>query len=169
MEQYTTVLEESWLDYPDPADNAVLLYMTGCCHHCEGCHSPLLQLCKPYAETYEEIANKLTTYCNRAGTAKVVLLGGDPLHPHNANLTKYLLDTLSNSLDFCIFTGYSIEKVKELQLSGAKYYKCGKFDKNQYQNPQKTDFEYILASKNQNFYDSGFTQISNDGILIFNQ
>lgn len=168
MDKYDIVLEETWLDYPSPEGNAIIVYMTGCSHHCEGCHSPDLQEVRQYSEPYNKIVNDIEEYAHRADTNKIVLLGGDPIHPANIALTRLILGRLSKRYDICIFTGYPIDIIKTLNLKGAKYYKCGVFDINQYQEPGKTDKKYTLASKNQNFYDENYVQISENGVLIFN-
>ena len=169
MDKYTVVLEETWLDYPDPESNAVIIYFCGCEHRCKGCHSPLLQQECEYAESNEEILNKIIEYTNRADTNKLVFLGGDPLYSKNLELTTYLVNELNKNYDICIFTGYDIEYVKNLKLQGIKYYKCGKFDISQQRKSMKTDEEYVLASPNQNFYDGNYKQLSTNGILKFKQ
>lgn len=168
MDKFVIRLEETFLDYPDPMSNAIIVYMTGCSHHCEGCHSPLLQIPREYSETNEEIVARLENLCKRADTNKIVLLGGDPLYSTNIELTKFILKKLAKTHDVCIFTGYSIDTVKALGVSGAKFYKCGGFDKKTERPSKKTDTEYVLASPNQNFYDSNYKLISKDGVLTFN-
>ena len=165
--EYTTVIEETFLDYPSPDGNAIILYFTGCVHHCPGCHSSALQKIVKYAETKEEIAEKLINFAKRAETNKLVFLGGDPLLDSNFEITKYLVHTLSNDYDICIFTGYDIDTVKHLNLHGVKYWKCGKFIQDQYRTPKKTDEEYVLASPNQDFYDGNYNKLSENGILKF--
>lgn len=166
--EYTIILEETYLDYPSPDGNSVIVYFTGCEHHCPGCHSPLLQKVDKYSESNKEILDKIVDYCKRADTNKLVFLGGDPLYKNNIELTKFLVDNLNKMYDICIFTGYDIEYVKNLNLQGVKYYKCGKFDQTKLRQSKKTDDEYILASPNQNFYDGNYNLLSKDGILKFN-
>ena len=167
MDKYTIVLEETWLDYPDPESNAIIVYFRGCEHHCKGCHSAILQQFCEYSESNQEILEKIIDYCKRADTNKLVFLGGDPLYSKNLELTKYLVSHLNENYDICIFTGYDIEYVKNLKLQGIKYYKCGKFDISQQRKSMKTDEEYVLASPNQNFYDGNYKQLSTNGILQF--
>lgn len=167
MKKHTISLEETWLDFPSPEGNAVAIIMTGCEHNCKGCHSLSLQIFKKYEESFEEMLMKIKNFAERANTNKLVFLGGDPLFFKNQELTKYLTSNLKG-YDICIFTGYDIEFVKKLTLENVKYYKCGKFDKNLSRLSKKTDSEYILASENQNFYDSEYNLISNKGILYFN-
>ena len=168
MSNYTIQLEETWLDYPSPEGNAIIVYFTGCSHHCLECHSPLLQEIRAYSETNEQICQKIQDFAKRADTNKLVFLGGDPLHPSNQSLNWYLCTKLGKDYDICIFTGYDINYVKQLNLTGVKYYKCGVYDKNLAQESKKTDEVYVLASSNQNFYDSNYQQLSQNGILYFN-
>ena len=161
-------LEETFLDYPDPESNAIIVYFSGCNHHCPGCHSPLLQMDVNYTETKEEMCNRIKDLAKRADTNKLVFLGGDPLFDKNIVFTKYFCNELGKTFDICIFTGYDIDYVKKLALSNVKYYKCGIFDKNLARESKKTDTIYVLASSNQDFYDSNYIKLSENGILTFN-
>lgn len=167
METYGLILEETWLDYPSPEDNAVIIYMTGCDHKCPGCHSPLLQKALPYDEDEETMLLRIKTYAHRADTNKLVFLGGDPLYKNNLELTTYLVNNLKDEFDICIFTGYDIEYVKKLNIDGVKYWKCGTYDQTKSRQSKKTDKEYVLASPNQDFYDGNYNKLSENGILTF--
>ena len=168
MTDYTMQLEETLLDYPDPEANAIIVYFIGCNHHCPGCHSPLLQKEVNYSETKEEMCQRIKDLAKRADTNKLVFLGGDPLYDKNIELTRYFCTELGKTHDICIFTGYDIDDVKALNLSGVKYYKCGKFDQKIARESKKTDTMYVLASSNQDFYDSNYKKLSENGILTFN-
>lgn len=168
MSTYTIQLEETWLDYPDPTCNAVIVYFCGCEHHCKGCHSPLLQQNYEYSETNEEILGRILDYAKRADTNKLVFLGGDPMYSKNIPLTTFLVNNLSKTHDICIFTGYDIDYVKNINLQNVKFWKCGRFDIDNQRKSRKTEEEFVLASPNQNFYDSNFNQLSTNGILKFN-
>ena len=78
-----------------------------------------------------------------------------------------LVNNLKDDFDICIFTGYDIEYVKQTGITGVKYWKCGKFDEKNLRESKKTDKEYILASPNQDFYDSNYNKLSENGILTF--
>lgn len=168
MEKYGLVLEETWLDYPSRDGNAVIVYMTGCEHCCPGCHSPILQEIRPYDEDKETMLSRIERYAHRADTNKLVFLGGDPLHVSNLELIKYFVESLKDKFDICIFTGYDIDYVKKQNIKGVKFWKCGYYDQEHSRESKKTDTEYVLASPNQNFYDENYNQLSNDGILTFN-
>lgn len=168
MEKYGLVLEETWLDYPSPDGNAVIIYMTGCEHHCPNCHSPLLQEVRPYDEDKETMLARIKNYAKRSDTNKLVFLGGDPLYKvNNLDLTTFLVNNLKDEFDICIFTGYDIKYVKQLNLKGVKYWKCGLFDQTKARQSKKTDTEYVLASPNQDFYDGEYNKLSENGILKF--
>lgn len=167
MEKYKLTLEETWLDYPSPDGNAVIIYMTGCEHHCPGCHSPLLQEIKLYSEDNETMLSQIITYAKRADTNKLIFLGGDPLHSSNIELLRYFVNNLSKDFDICVFTGYDINYVKQINIKGVKYWKCGTYDQIQARQSKKTDVEYILASPNQDFYDGKYHKLSENGILTF--
>ena len=114
-------------------------------------------------------------------TNKIILQGGDPLcEGNNINFIK-LYNHYLNGKDYfknkhintelCIYTGSSISSVIENGIY-VNYIKCGKFDKNLYQEPGKTKDCLTLASKNQEFYkcecECGYNKISENGKLYFN-
>lgn len=167
------ILEETFLDYPSPDDSAIIAFFPGCVHNCLGCQNPKLQQLHDewtYDEE-QEIIRELQKLCWRSDTNKIVLSGGDPLSPCNRKLTIHICDLLGNNTeykyDICIYTGYEIEEVKEMDILGFEFIKCGRFDVHNIRESLKTDTEMILASPNQNFFDKNYKQISQDGILKF--
>ena len=159
----------TFLDYPDPTGLAVVVIMSGCEHHCPGCQNPLLQkLHRDWSETeILEIVEEIKDKCKRNDTDKIVLSGGDPLHPCNRSLSSSICSILGPTLDICIYTGYSIEEVKGMNINGFKYIKCGKFDKDHQQISEKTDKYIQFINKTQNLFDSKFNQLSVDGKFTF--
>lgn len=161
--------DTTYLDYPSPDDVAVVCIMSGCEHKCPGCQNPELQ--KIFKRSEDEIGKviaHLAELCERNETNKVVLSGGDCLHPSNRELTKQILFYLGETLDICIYTGYSIDEVKDMGLKGFKYIKCGKFDCNNMQTPEKTDDYIQFVNPTQNLYDSDYQQLSVNGKFNFN-
>lgn len=161
--------DTTFLDYPSPDGIAVIVFMSGCCHCCEGCQNPLMR--KLYTRDEKDIGEALSSIdilCERNGTNKLVLSGGDCLHPNNRELTKQICFYFKDKLDICIYTGYSIDEVKQMDIDGFKYIKCGVFDKNNIQESEKTD-EYIqFVNPTQNLYDSQYQQLSINGRFYFN-
>lgn len=161
--------ETTFLDYPSPDDMAVIVFLSGCVHNCPGCQNPALQKTEPHTEEeIGQIIGHIAELCERNDTNKVVLSGGDPLSPSNIEVTKQICYYLGETLDICIYTGYSIEKVKEMGITGFKYVKCGKFDRNHMQKSEKTDDYIQFINKTQNLYDSDYQQLSYEGRFNFN-
>ena len=168
-------LEETFLDYPSPDDSAVILFLPGCSHNCLGCQNPKLQ--ELHEEwTYEEeqeVLQNLQRLCFRCDTNKIVLSGGDPLSPCNRNLTIHICELLGKNpvykYDICIYTGYDIEEVKEMGLSGFEFIKCGKFDAHSMRESKKTDDYIQFVNTTQNLFDKDFNQISVDGRYYFSK
>ena len=161
--------ETTFLDYPSPDDIAVVVIMSGCPHHCPGCQNPLLQQeHDPFDLDFQnEIIEHIKDQCKRNETNKIVLSGGDCLDPCNRDLTAYICFILGSTHDICIYTGYSYEEVKNMQIKGYKYVKCGKFDKDHTQVSEKTD-EYIqFVNKTQNLFNEAGEQLSIEGRFYF--
>lgn len=163
------IIEETFLDYPSPDDIAVIAFLSGCSHNCFGCqNSKLQELHGEWTkEEKEEIILKIKNMCQRCETNKIVLSGGDPLNPCNRNLTVCICKELGNNFDICIYTGYEIEEVKNMNIIGFKYLKCGKFDYENIQKSEKTDKYIQFINKTQNLFDKNFNQISIDGRYYF--
>ena len=168
-------LEETFLDYPSPDDSAVILFLPGCSHNCLGCQNPKLQeLHEEWTFSEEqEILQNLQRLCFRCDTNKIVLSGGDPLSPCNRNLTIHICELLGKNpvykYDICIYTGYDIEEVKEMELSGFEFIKCGKFDAHSMRESKKTDDYIQFVNTTQNLFDKDFNQISVDGRYYFSK
>jgi len=165
----------SFLDYPSPDDNAVLVFMMGCEHACDGCQNLLFQN-PDYDEqtkqfTREELAHAIRQACDKFRTKKIVLTGGDPLFVKNLKSTVCILEDLRTDYDICIYTGCNIIDVVEYSfIRGFKYIVCGAYDSTKATRSEKTDDYVQLASTNQEIYDGGFFCMTNrDGRMYFNQ
>lgn len=161
-------ITETFLDFPDFSSLAVIVYFEGCIHNCPGCQNKELQIPSSPDIEYFEVAKKIKEYCKKSHTTKVVLSGGDPLY--DSNIIQ-LVDLLNDEYDICIYTGYPIDFVKELFKNNKKphYFKCGRYEETlRDPNMGKTNDSFILASKNQAFYEwDGFDykKISENNIL----
>lgn len=158
-------ISSTFLEYPDNFSIATIFYFTGCDRFCKGCHNLDLQTYQPIDK--EIVCKEIINYCNRLGTNKVVLCGGDPLYSKNIGLTKYILQKLSNKYDICIYTGANIEEVIESGISGYKFIKCGIFDPTQFIGSKKTDNFIRFATRNQKLYDSENNLLSSNGEYFF--
>lgn len=161
----------SFIDYPDDESIAVCIVMMGCTNGCHGCQNPCFM--NPLYEkgthsvSIEDLLEELNTMCSKNKTNKVILSGGDPLSIYNIEFTKKLLEH-NNKFDFCIYTGHNIDYVKNNNVSGFKFIKCGKFDSRTYRPSSKTDKGMVFASPNQVLYNENYEALSKDGIYNFN-
>jgi len=159
---------ETFMDYPDPISNALEIIFTGCNHKCPGCHAEALQ---DYTVgdiyTINEAIMLINYRAKQLKTDKIVLVGGDPLHPKNREFTKALVLKLYKSYDICIYTGYVAEVFKELNNIPFKFLKVGKYDINKAVLSEKTGTYMQFASTNQELYDSSFRKLSESGRYYF--
>ena len=95
----------------------VVLWVSGCNHHCKRCHNPItwdenngLLFTK---ETKQELFNEL----NKDYISGITFSGGDPLHPVNRKiilqLAKEIKEKYPTKTIWC-YTGYLYEQVKDL-------------------------------------------------------
>ena len=165
-------IQETWIDYPDNNSVALIVYFVGCTHECKGCQNPQFQdsiLVDDWI-TMEpkqllDILKKRSELLN--GTNTLVFSGGDPLHPDNAEFVKEFLE-INDYFDICIYTGHQVKYVKKnIKLKGFKYLKCGKYEKQLKQTPNKTDKYMVFASKNQQLFNKKYRLLSCNGIYYF--
>jgi pyruvate-formate lyase-activating enzyme len=162
----------SFLDYPNPTHWSLVLYLIGCNFCCPKCHNLKLQNIEESDKSTLLIhTNTLLRYIEenlrKEIPDSVVLSGGDPLFDNNLYFTKTFCETFGKKVNICIYTGYDINFVKENEITGFNYIKCGAYVEDLKQETFKTDYEMQLASSNQNFYDSNYKQISDNGLLKF--
>lgn len=157
-------ITETFLEYPDNNSIATIVYFRGCDRDCKGCHNTDLQ---DFVDLPDNYIQAIKDYCGRLKTNKIVLCGGDPLFSKNLAKTRELLAALGTSYDICIYTGASIDEVKELNLSGFKFVKCGIFDASQFIGATKTDEFIRFATKNQELYDENLNLLSKNGVYYY--
>ena len=114
----------------------------------------------------DSIYRDLYSAAYRYRTKKLVISGGDPLYGRNTEVVREIL-CLNRYFDICIYTGYTMDVVKSLDLTGFKFLKCGKYEVAQAQVSSKSDEKICFASRNQKLYDSNYNLISDDGIYKF--
>lgn len=91
----------------------VVLWMSGCEHHCKGCHNPITwdpDDGLPITDaTFGEIIHEL----QKDYISGLTISGGDPFYPQNIETTKMLcvLKNVSTNKTIWIYTGYLWEDV----------------------------------------------------------
>lgn len=160
----------TFLDYPDPINPAILIYFLGCDHSCPECHNEAFKnrdFDKGVEVSIESLFYMIKDYGHRNHTNKIVFSGGDPLHPLNRSFVRTFINKYSNVFDVCIYTGYEISEVKNMELTGFKFLKCGKYNKALHQEAIKTDSFMKFASTNQSLYNSIYSLLTHNGTYNF--
>lgn len=159
-------IKSTFLDWPSPDDMAVVLYIAGCKHNCPGCQSPDLQDDRNFPQfDLDHVINVIRLKCKENRTNKVVFSGGDPIY-HNEQLQKIIDDLKKDKFEICIYTGFEYDEIKS-KINGFDFIKTGVYDKTKRQESKKTDFEMVLASTNQKFFNGRGKLLSKNGILKF--
>ena len=130
----------------------VVLWVSGCTHHCDGCQNSITWNADnglefgvdEFLEIWEELSQD---YING-----ITFTGGDPLHPYNKdyifNLSKQIKEAFPNKTIW-LYTGFDWEDIKDLNIM--EYIDVlidGKFVKN-----LKDNNLYWRGSSNQNVID----------------
>jgi len=169
MSRLCVPFKTSFLDYPTN-DHCISIYFTGCGFNCKGCQNKSLQdpSYDVWAQdmTAKDILDKLGSEYKRHRTKKVCLLGGDPLYKTNIDVTKQLL-YINKIFEFCLYTGYDLEFIKENNIKGFTYLKTGQYFDQYSQLSEKNDKYYQLSSTNQKIYDKDFTLLSKNGKMEY--
>lgn len=97
----------------------VTLFVSGCNHHCKGCHNP--QTWDPNSGIeFDGVAKQeLFAELNKDYISGVTFSGGDPLFPSNREVILSLckeIKTLYPNKNIWLYTGYRYEQVKHLEI-----------------------------------------------------
>lgn len=97
----------------------VVLFVSGCLHHCKGCHNPEGWDPNNGKEFTQETIDKIVKLLDRPYIRGLTLSGGDPLMPFNyeevLNLCKQVKEKLPNK-DIWVYTGFTYEDIKDLEI-----------------------------------------------------
>ena len=101
-----------------------VLWVSGCEHKCKGCQNPCTWDPNSGEDFTSEKKELLYKYLDNKYIKGITFSGGDPLHPNNrGEVGKLILDIKVNypSKDIWLYTGYTWEEVKELNLDFLRY------------------------------------------------
>ena len=101
-----------------------VLWVSGCEHKCKGCQNPCTWDPNSGEDFTSEKKELLYKYLDNKYIKGITFSGGDPLHPSNrGEVGKLILDIKANypSKDIWLYTGYTWEEVKELNLDFLRY------------------------------------------------
>lgn len=95
----------------------VVLWVSGCSHHCEGCHNP--QTWSPSSGILFDRAahDELFSYLDNSWISGLTLSGGDPLNENNLEtvleLVKEFREKYHDSKTIWIYSGYTYKDIKK--------------------------------------------------------
>lgn len=169
-------IQNTWIDYPDNSSLALLVYLIGCNNNCKNCHNLEYQ---NFNSINEKIVNidldifisNLLIQKEKQKTNKLVLSGGDPLFKNNLKDIKELLNNelIKDNFNICIYTGHDIDYVKENDIKNFNFIKCGKYEEQNKDKSEKTDFYIKFGSKNQKLYNNNYKLISENNVYYFRE
>lgn len=97
----------------------VVLWVSGCPHHCKGCHNPETWPLNSGIEFDEEAREELFEALNRPYISGITFSGGDPLHPQNreeiTKLSKLIKEKFPTKNQW-LYTGYLYSDIKDLEI-----------------------------------------------------
>ena len=92
----------------------VVLFLSGCNHHCENCHNiETWDECSGYPLTSEACAD-IIAELKKDYISGITFSGGDPLHPNNVDLVNSLIAYIRTHFPdktIWLYTGYTLEDI----------------------------------------------------------
>lgn len=114
--KYLNILD---CDIVDGNGIRVALFVSGCSHHCKGCHNPESWDAFNGKEFTKETVDKLITLLDRDYVDGITITGGDPLMLGNryeiTKLCKLLKKKFPNK-SIWLYTGYEFEEIEALEV-----------------------------------------------------
>lgn len=162
----------TFTDFPDSTSCSLIIYLLGCEHFCINCHNQDLQLVSENKNGHivlhsNTLSRNIIQKFKKDRFDNIIFSGGDPLYGNNLQFVKNFCKENGHLINICIYTGYGIDYIKQNEIKGFRYIKCGKYEEHLKQEPYKNDYEMQLASSNQNFFDDSYNQLSENGKLKF--
>ena len=109
----------SGITYPDVNNGEgcrVTLFVSGCTHHCKGCHNKETWNFN-YGNIFtEDIKKKLFDIISKSYIKGLTLSGGDPLDSYDEvlDLVKEFRSYFGETKDIWLYTGYKVEELLDL-------------------------------------------------------
>lgn len=114
--KYLNILD---CDIADGEGIRVTLFVSGCSHHCKGCHNPESWNPDNGKEFTEEVKEKLFKLIDRPYIDGLTLSGGDPLFCDNIKDIRQLCFEFKQKFPnktIWLYTGYTLDKIKALDF-----------------------------------------------------
>ena len=162
---YIADISETWQDFPEDGDPAIIVYFEGCSHNCPGCQNPENQKRNPeHKISLGKLIDILSLRCQKWKTRNLVFSGGDPFYHENPEDLEAIMTLISiceeGEFKVCVYTGYEIDNINEFYRNPEyneyfvkpSYIKTGPFIQALYETPGQDNTGITLASKNQAFW-----------------
>lgn len=98
----------------------VSVFISGCPHHCKGCHNPEAWA-YDFGETLtNDMINEIAEACEPEYISGITLLGGEPLAPHNQLAALEILrrfKIVNPDKTIWIYSGYTLNELKDMKSS----------------------------------------------------
>lgn len=97
----------------------VVLWMSGCSHHCKGCHNPITWDLHGGMVFDEEAKSELFRELQKEHISGITLSGGDPLHPSSLLETKKLVLEIKEKFPtktIWLYTGFDFEDIRDIDF-----------------------------------------------------
>lgn len=93
----------------------VVLFVSGCNHHCKGCQNPQTWNPNSGQEFTDKDKEKILEMLSEDYISGITLSGGDPLYPVNIDCIYDLIKSIRNKYDITkdiwLYTGYKFEDI----------------------------------------------------------
>lgn len=97
----------------------VVLWVSGCNHHCEGCHNPETWNCNNGELFTKKTMEQLLEFISKPWINGITFSGGDPLFPDNRSEILEIIKEIKTkfpSKTIWLYTGYTWEEIQDLEL-----------------------------------------------------
>lgn len=143
----------------------IVLWVSGCEHHCEGCHNYSTWDASSGSPFTDEVLSLLLKKMEHPHVSRLTLSGGDPLAPYNREeslrIAKEVKKRYPLKKIWC-YTGYEYEQIKDLAIM--KYIDVlvdGKYEKDK----RSLNLSWC-GSSNQKVIDIVATRLSDSVVLL---
>lgn len=98
----------------------VVLWVSGCNHHCKGCQNPQTHNPKSGIKFDNKAIIEIIKELNKPHIKGITFSGGDPLYPENrrqiTRLSQIIRGIYEDTKDIWLYTGYKYEEVQNLEI-----------------------------------------------------
>lgn len=97
----------------------VVLWLSGCNHHCDGCQNPITWNPEDGIEYNSKANNEIFEELKKDYISGITFTGGDPLHPNNRHEVGKLCYQIKEKFPnktIWLYTGYTFEEISDLPL-----------------------------------------------------